>query len=137
MADNTDAISRNIRSDPDRVAMILVDAFLYGDENAAKKYLIQPRTIRNYRKLTESDPEIAKSYLSKKQILIDKWADEIKVDNIPIAIQESVDYLRRAYRELPATAENVHAVTGSLKILAEIQLTKEVLEYEFTTINQD
>ena len=119
------------RLDYDRVATILVDALYRGDDYAAGAWGVTKRTIRNYRTRLRGDADLSAVFLEKKQLKESAWADDL-----PPAIREGIEYLRKAPRHLEYTAENVHAVTGSVKILAELDIVRTVLNARYAELRQ-
>lgn len=105
-------------------ATVLVEAIYIGDRQAAQKYGVSERTIRNWRKRLADDPHFAAFFQHKKSASERDWG----ADLIP-AIRASIEFVQRAARELDtANPEAVHAVAGALKILTEVALTREVID---------
>lgn len=119
------------RLDYDRVATILVDALYKGDDHAANAWGITKRTIRNYRQRLREDEALSAIFLEKKLLAEQAWADDL-----PAAIREGIDYLRKAPRHLDYTPDNVHAVTGAVKILAELDIVRTVLNARYAELRQ-
>lgn len=60
----------------------------------------------------------------KKAQFEQEWATEI-----PTAIRAGIHFLGEAARQAdPSNPEHIHAVAGAVKILAEVGLTKEILD---------
>lgn len=114
------------RVDNDKAAMILVEALFFGHKQAAKKNGVSVKTVSNYQIRLRTDSDLATNFRYKKDLFIQGWADKI-----PIAIQAGIDFLTRAFIELEPTPENVHAVAGAMKLLADIGLTKEMFDARF------
>lgn len=112
----------------DRAAMILVEAAYYGDKKTAEKHGISERTISNYRSRLAEDGELSVFFHIKKQEFEDKWADEL-----PAAIRAGIQYLAKAANEAdPKDPKAIYSIAGALKILADVALTKKVLDARIT-----
>lgn len=109
--------------DLDRLAMILVEASFFGDRRAAEKWGITARTVHNYRKRLNTDAEFSKLFNLKRQEYQQDW-----IEDIPATVRNGIQWLSQAFNKLEPTAENVHAITGAIKILTEIGLTKELVD---------
>jgi hypothetical protein len=62
----------------ERAAAILVDAAYLGDEAAAKKWKITPRTIFNYRERLRSDPKLSELFSRKRSSAEGNWISELR-----------------------------------------------------------
>lgn len=112
----------------ERAAVALVEAAYYGDGPAAKRYRLSERSIRNYRKRLENDIDLAALFLIKKQQFEDGWAEEL-----PGAIRAAIRFLGKAANAAdPCDHQAIHSVAGALKILADVTLTKKVLDARLT-----
>lgn len=112
----------------ERAAIILVEAAFFGDKPTARKFGVTTRTIQNYRQRLEEDDELSAFFTIKKQRFEDEWADEL-----PAAIRASIRFLARAAQEAnPMDPNVIHSVAGALKILADVTLTKQVLDARLT-----
>ena len=109
--------------DYDRVTSILVEALFFGDARTAKRWGITRQTVINYRNRLEEDSELLRSFTLKKQAFEDNWASEI-----PAAVKAGIHYLLEAFGKLEYNAENMYAITGAIKILAEMGLTKDIID---------
>lgn len=106
------------------VASILVEAMFYGDRRVAEKQGITTRTIRNYRARLETDENLSVLFHEKKEQFLANWAEDI-----PIAIRAGIQFIQRAANEADhKSPETIHAVAGAIKILAEIGITKEIID---------
>ncbi len=104
--------------------MILVEAAFFGDAKAAHHYGITTRTIRNYRNLLENNEEISAIFLQKQQEFELNW-----VSRIPKAIIAGIEFINRAAQTAdPANPYAISAMADAIKALAEIGLTKEILD---------
>lgn len=111
------------RTDYDRLATILVEAAYYGDAKTAERWGITDRTIQNYRGRLDNDSELSSFFVLKKQAFENEWANEI-----PAAIRSALRFIVRAGEEAnPKDPEAIHAVAGALKIVTEVELTREII----------
>ena len=74
-----------------RIAMILVEASLFGDNRAAQNAGLTRATIINYKKKLSSDPELSQIFTLKKQELEDNWVNEVAS-----TLLAGMDYIKRA-----------------------------------------
>jgi hypothetical protein len=112
------------RLDYDRVALILVEALFFGDRPTAEKWGIHRRTIENYRKRLDDDSELVQIFQFKKEEFEGNWAQEI-----PVAIRKAIAFIGRSATEAdPKDPQAIHAMAGAVKILAEVGLTKEIID---------
>ena len=110
--------------DYDRTAAILVEAAYYGEKETAKRWGITDRTILNYRNRLDEDSKLSDIFAIKKREFETDWSNEI-----PEAIRAAVRFLKRASNEAdPTDPESIHAVAGALKIMAEVGMTKAILD---------
>lgn len=112
------------RLDYDRVASVLVEAAFFGDSQAANRWGITERTVRRYRSKMGDDDELSSIVQVKKENFEQNWAEEI-----PAAIRSATRFLMTASVEAdPKDPQAIHAVAGAMKIMAEVGLTKEILD---------
>lgn len=112
------------RLDYDRVATILVEAAFFGDSQAAERWGVSERTVQRYRKRMGKSDELSSIVALKKENFEQNWADEI-----PAAIRSATRFLMNASRQAdPTDPAAIHAVAGAMKIMAEVGLTKEILD---------
>lgn len=117
----------------DRVATILVEALFFGDIRTANKWGIHKQTIHNYRKRLSNDTNgLVTVFENKRQLFQEEW-----IDDVPVTVRLAMDYIKRASQEADITPENIHAIAGALKIVAEVGLTKEMLDVRFEAIKRD
>ncbi|GGN44187.1 hypothetical protein [Deinococcus daejeonensis] len=112
------------KRDNARAARILVDAALFGDRKACETHKITDRTLRNYRAALDSDTELSALYAQLSSLVTTQtWAGELNS-----TLTTLIRKLGGMTQELPgSTAENIGAVTGAIKVLSEIAITREVL----------
>lgn len=110
--------------DYNRVAMILVEAVWLGDQRTAEKWGITTRTIINYRNRLVVDKKLSEIFIHKNEVFTNDWAA-----GIPSAIRAAISFLQEAAMKAdPKDPAVIHAVAGALKMLAEVGLTKEVID---------
>lgn len=110
-------------SQVERAAMALATAAVVGDKAAAKEHGCSTRSLRHWRKLAETRPELAAACREKKQVVERDWAEEL-----PGAIRSCIDYLKRAAESDSLDPDMVHSVAGALKILNETAISRRVLD---------
>lgn len=111
------------RLDYERAATILVEAVYYGDIKTAERWGVTERTIQNYRSKLDGDPELSGFFALKKAAFESEWANEV-----PAAIRSALRFIVRAGEEAdPKNPEAIHAMAGALKIVAEVELTREII----------
>lgn len=109
------------KPDIDRVAQILVDAYLIGDPRAAKHWGITDRTIRNYRARMETDEALSSRFLQKKREVEADWVDTSK------------RFLARSIAKLEdlvqsAGPDQIREVAGAIKIVGELDVVRSALK---------
>jgi hypothetical protein len=110
--------------DYDRAAAILVEAAYRGDDETVKKWGVSRQSIYNYRNRLENDPKLLHTFTLLKKEYDTNWANDI-----PAAIRSGIDFLGRASKEAdPKDPDAIHAVAGAVKILAEVGMTKAILD---------
>src|SRR5512133_899624 len=110
-------------SQRDRAAMALASAAVVGDKAAAKAHKCSTRSLRHWRKLAETVPELAAACREKKATVEADWAEKL-----PGAIQSCIDFLKRAAETAMVDPDMVHSVAGALKILNETAISRRVLD---------
>lgn len=108
----------------ERAAGALVDAIFMGDKAAADKWDVSTRSIEEWRSRLKDDNDLLALFKSKKHAREKTWASEI-----PEVIQNGLKFISEATRSSdPADPEAVKVISGALKILMDIDLTKQVLD---------
>jgi len=104
--------------------MALVDASLTNDTVAAEKWNVTVRTIQNWRKRLDSDPEFSELFASKRAAAEKEWADEL-----PTAIRSTIEFIKRAAQS-PNCSDPamVHSMAGAMKILTETAAMRKLLD---------
>jgi len=110
--------------DNHKAARVLVDAALYGDRTSCERNKVTDRTLRRYRAALDTDTDLSALYAQLSRLVTTQnWADELNT-----SLTGLIRKLGSMVTELPgSTAENISAVTGAIKVLSEIALTREVL----------
>lgn len=111
------------RLDRERAAQVLALAEQSSDQAAAKHFGITVRSVQRYRELLASDHELAAAFAEKNAKLeaaAGDWA-EAAVDFMLTGIQK----LKQLVGE--AKVENLRDVTGAVKIVGELDITRKVL----------
>lgn len=120
---------------PELAATVLVEAAYSSDKEAAKKYGITERTIRNWKKRLDTDPDFSVLFQNKRQVFEATWADEA-----PEALKAGIEFLKHAALQAKkinsSKPELIHAVAGSTKILFEILAVKQVLDVRIPQQNR-
>lgn len=110
--------------DNERVAAILVEALFFGDVPTAKRWGITERTVYNYRKRLHNNVNgLSEIFNRKRELFESQWSDDI-----PATIRMALNYIQRASTELEINPEGVHAMSGALKIVAQVGLMKEMMD---------
>lgn len=110
--------------DGERAALVLLDAIALGDTKAAEKWDVSTRSIRGWRKRLEGDSVFAAFFLKKKEMWEKGWAHEI-----PGAIRSAIAYLSDSCRNAsPGNAEVMKEANNMVKILAEVEMSKAVID---------
>lgn len=119
--------------DYDRVALILVEAAFFGEKQTAQRWGITDRTILNYRNRLSEDSVLSDIFALKKETFEAEWASEI-----PASIRAGIHFLgEAAKRANPTDPDTIHAIAGAVKILAEVGLTKEILDVRLSRHNRE
>ena len=109
--------------DYDRVSLILVEAVYFGEKVTADKQGVSLRTIQNYRTRLKTDSKLAQIFALKKQLFEQNWTEEIS-----LTTRMAMRFIQRASVEMTPSPEATHAIAGALKIVAEIGLTKDLMD---------
>jgi len=108
----------------EKAAMALVDALLTTDIAAAEKWEVSRRTILNWRKRLDTDPEFSRLFQEKRAAVEKEWADEL-----PAAIRASVDFIKRSAQSTNVSdPDMLHSMAGALKILTETAAMRQLLD---------
>ena len=103
--------------DPHRVALILADASVLGDEMTAKKWGVSRRTVKRYRALAKRDSAIG-------QLTRERQTEDI----VSLSIMR-VEYMRAALEAMRSKldAATLYEVAGSMKIVGELHTVAEAM----------
>lgn len=110
--------------DYERAATILAETAFSDDQVVCRKYGITDRTLRRYRERLLTDPRLSAFVREKQAALAERWADELGP-----AIGAAVRFLRQAAQKAdPKDPAAIRAVAEALRGLAEIDMTRQVLQ---------
>lgn len=120
-----------IKVDTERAAEILVQSIYRSDKIVASEFGISIKTVQNYRKRMKDDESLALVFREKRQLIESQWADKLGG-----AILDAIEFIKRAAREAdPKDPEVIHAITGSLKIIAQIDITRTAINARYALSN--
>lgn len=113
-------------------ATILVEAAYKGDKAAALHWGVSRRTVRNWRARLLTDGELAALFQVKRAVAEKNWAEDA-----PMALRAALAFIQRAAQDgLTVSAGTVHAVAGAMKLVADMLLTKQVLDARLVATNR-
>ena len=108
----------------DLASSALVDAAYMGDKEAAEKHGVTTRTVRNWRNRLETDARFSSFFREKKLLSDQEWASEL-----PSAIRAAIRFVRESAKESKlGDPDATKVVADALRILAEVALTREILD---------
>lgn len=108
----------------DRAASALVDALFVGDKEAAAKWDCSTRSIEEWRVRMKEDGDLLLAFNAKKRSREKTWAGDI-----PEAIASGLKFIKDATSHAdPADPEAIKAITQAVKVLMDIDLTKQILD---------
>lgn len=108
----------------ERAASALVDAIFEGDKKAAEKWDVSTRSIEEWRSRLREDEELEQLFKSKRKAREKTWASEI-----PEVIRDGLKFIKDATSHGdPGDPEMVKAITSAVKVLTDVDLTKQVLD---------
>lgn len=110
----------------ERAAAAIAECDYMPQADVAEKYDVSARTIRRWKSRVDEDPELSALVRQKKEEFVERWADKLGD-----TLREGIDYLQEAARNADAEKPDpqmVRAINGTVKILSEIQLTKDILD---------
>lgn len=111
------------RLDRVRAAQVLALAEQSSDEAAAKHWGITVRSVQRYRELLATDVELAAAFAEKKAKL-----EEAAQDWAEAAVEFMLEGIRKLKQLVgEAKVENLRDVTGAVKIVGELDITRKVL----------
>lgn len=117
--------------DTERAATILVEAAYKGDKAATAEWGLTTRTLRNWRQRLNTDAAFAELFRQKRAAVEKDWAQDA-----PQAIRAAIAFIQRAAANGKTTPAMVHAVAGAMKLLADVTLTKQVLDARLAERNR-
>lgn len=124
-------MARATKFNAERAAVILVEAAYKGEKQAAKDWGITTRSLRNWRRRLDSDESFSAIFRHKKELAEKDWAQDA-----PLTIRAAMAFIRRASQSESQDPEMVHAVAGAMKLLADVTLTKQVLDARVAHANR-
>lgn len=97
------------------------------DREAAEKHGLTARTVRNYRRRLETDPELAELFRSRLRVVreeADDWLDELEhtIGKVLAAVQRCADKLN------PHDPDALNALAAALRVLSETHLARRVID---------
>lgn len=107
----------------DRAATVLAEAAFHGDGPTAERHGVSTRSIERWRQRAQTDAGLAGFVALKKRQIADGW-----VLDVNRALARGAAYILTTVDTLPPTAENLRAVVGMMKILADATLTRDALD---------
>src|SRR5512139_4250756 len=117
---------------PELAASVLVEAAYTSDEKAAQKYGVSVQSVYNWRKRLEEDDEFRSIFSIKRERFEAEWATEL-----PNAIRACIDFIKRAALEAsPTKPDVIYSVAGALKIVSDIQMSKDIIDARLTDFNR-
>ncbi len=125
------------KRDNEQAARALVDAALLGDRKAAERHGITDRTLRNYRRALEDDPELSACLERCMRAALEaqeaedraSWADETSRALIQLT-RDALDLWRELKLEAESFTQRLEVLQTALtfiKQLTEPQLVREVM----------
>lgn len=112
----------------DKKAQAIVDAVYFGDTEAAKRHSISTKSIQRWRQEISDNPALSGIVQEKLQKRDESWASEI-----PAALNAGIVWLKDAFAQArKSDPEAIRAVTEAMATLAEIAMTREVIDARFT-----
>lgn len=104
----------------ERALRILVDAVTLGDRTACEIHKISGKSLCRYRNRLGNDPELARAVREKSRQDDLEWGAQRKA-----FLSEGIRKMRELIGQ--ATIADLHAVTGAVKIVGELQVTVDTL----------
>jgi hypothetical protein len=116
-----------------RIAVILVEALYYGDRKTAKRYELTTRTLRTYRHMLNTNNELSQIFLERCKEFESNWAKDL-----PSAIIAGISFLKEAAHEADyKNPDAIVAISNAVKVLAEVGLTKELIDARIGKFNRE
>lgn len=106
--------------DRDKAIRILVDAVQLGDAKACERHKVTVRTLQNYRKRLDGNPELSQAFAQKKKQSDLEWDAQRRA-----FLAEGFAKVRELIKE--AGLANIRDVVGALKVAGELQVASETL----------
>jgi aminopeptidase N len=116
--------------DYERAARALAIAAINGDATATQAENISGRTLQRYRKLLETDDDLARLVHEKKTVLEREWAHEVAP-----TLRAALAFIQRAANGMNhRDPEALHAMAGALKLVNEAGLAMRVIDARLAAI---
>ncbi len=107
-----------------RASSVLAEASVYGDLQALKNARLSKQSLRNYRKMLQTDETLLHMFHHKKKTLESAWSDELAP-----TIRSGIKFIAKATLEAdPSDAESIKAVSGAIQMLTSVDMTRRVLD---------
>lgn len=109
--------------DRERALRVLVDAAQMGDRQAAERWKVSEKTVRNYRQRLSGDPSLAEAFRVKNAEVSEDWR------------RERLDFLRFGIGKLKqlveqATPAQIRDVAGAVKIVGDLEVVAGALSVD-------
>jgi len=109
---------------PERCALILAEADLFGDEITARRWGVTARSIRNYRTRASTDPKFFEVFREKKQMLLSNWQEDA-TKTIRACLAELNQKIPLAQTE--EDAKVILAIAQACKVVGELKLMNDAI----------
>lgn len=119
--------------DIQKEARVLVDAHFMTDNEAAAKHGISRRTVLNYRKRLEIDPELSQAFTGLMESVRDSDDWDWLTDGIRSAIRTALDFFDKMDRRNP---EALRAVKETFEALSQYEQTRRVIDAKLEAMKQ-
>lgn len=107
----------------DKKAQAIVDAVYFGDTESAKRHGISTKSIQRWRQEIPNCPSLSGIVQEKLRKRDESWAEEI-----PAALNAGIAWLKDAFMQARKNDPGaIKAVTEAMAVLAEIAMTREVI----------
>ncbi len=106
----------------EKAATILAECDFFGDKQASERWGVDVRTIRNYRARLSEDKHLTSLYLTKKQLLVSGWQQDL-TKCLNIALQKLTELIL----DRDSEPRRITALTNAVKVVGELQIAADVL----------
>lgn len=102
------------------------------DKSAAEKYGVSRKSIGNYRRRLETDRAFAAYFATKLEQAQDDW-----IKDVPSCIKAGIEFLQKSCQQADCTnADVINAINTTIKTLAEVALTREMIDRQLADSNE-